>query len=300
MTIEKPMLALSGAPDLTKVRFPVLTSPKLDGIRCIKVNGRALSRKLKPIPNDHVRTWVEDVLPDGFDGELLLPDLTADYNEVQSAIMSKDGEPDFVFAAFDYFDGNSNMGFQDRLSNLTDMSLISNVDRRFMVVPHQQVETVEQLLAHQDEWLDQGFEGAMIRDPNGPYKFGRSTEREGFLMKLKRFIDEEAVVIGVQQLMRNENQLTEDELGYAKRSSSKDGKVPLELMGALRCRTADGAEFGIGTGFDMEMKRIIWAARDSYMGRTVKFKHQAPPKGRKPGQAPRIPVFLGFRDTEID
>lgn len=306
--IQKPMLALSGTPDLTKVRFPVLVSPKLDGIRCVVVGNKALTRKLKPVPNHYVREWVESHLPEGFDGELLLSDLTADYNAVQSAIMSADGEPDFVFAAFDrWLEGRP---FKDRIRavHVFRETRAHRLGGRLLAVPHVKVSTVEELLALQQEWLDQGFEGAMIRCPNGPYKFGRSTEREGYLMKLKRFVDEEAEVIGVQQLMKNENELTEDELGYAKRSSAKDGKVPLELMGALRCRTADGAEFGIGSGFTLELRRRIWddvTVEDgmpvhAVVGAHVKFKHQAPPKGRKPGQAPRIPVFLGFRNVEVD
>ena len=47
-TITKPMLAgKCERPDA--LNFPVLATPKLDGIRCLKIGGRALTRSFKPI-----------------------------------------------------------------------------------------------------------------------------------------------------------------------------------------------------------------------------------------------------------
>jgi hypothetical protein len=54
------------------------------------------------------------------------------------------------------------------------------------------------------------------------------------------------------------------------------------------------------------LREEIWTTFDGEtqvfdaIGRTVKIKHQPDPGGRLEGQAPRFPVFLGFRNTEID
>ena len=70
----KPMLA-GKAPDTSEIRFPIMVSAKLDGVRCIVINGVAMSRSLKPIPNK----YVQSVLSHGFnnlDGELIIGETT--------------------------------------------------------------------------------------------------------------------------------------------------------------------------------------------------------------------------------
>ena len=49
----KPMLA--GKADLDNIKFPVMASPKLDGVRVIVHDGVVYSRNFKRIPNDHVQ-----------------------------------------------------------------------------------------------------------------------------------------------------------------------------------------------------------------------------------------------------
>mgnify|MGYP006263262291 CR=1 FL=1 len=51
--ITQPMLA-GTLESLADVRYPVYATPKIDGIRCIKVGGRALTRTFKPIPNVYI------------------------------------------------------------------------------------------------------------------------------------------------------------------------------------------------------------------------------------------------------
>ena len=97
--ITKPMLA-GKCEQPEALRFPVLATPKLDGIRCLKIEGRALTRSYKPISNRFVREWIEANLPDGVDGELMLRGGT--FNATTSAIGRESGEPDFVFHVFDY------------------------------------------------------------------------------------------------------------------------------------------------------------------------------------------------------
>ncbi|NBX70281.1 MAG: hypothetical protein EBR01_15185, partial [Proteobacteria bacterium] len=72
MTIQKPLLAASlkklTADDL---KFPVYATPKLDGIRALKVNGEMVSRTLKPIRNSEISKALKELLPNGSDGEIL-------------------------------------------------------------------------------------------------------------------------------------------------------------------------------------------------------------------------------------
>ncbi len=69
--VTKPMLA-GECEDINTLVFPLLATPKLDGIRCLMINGKAVSRTFKPIPNDHIRRTIENMGIDGLDGEIMI------------------------------------------------------------------------------------------------------------------------------------------------------------------------------------------------------------------------------------
>lgn len=289
----KPMLATKV--DLEKLRFPCYASPKLDGIRCIIVNGVPLTRTLKEIPNHYVRNVLKkhaDAL-EGFDGELVVGDPRSPscFNTTSSAIMRFDGEPDFKFMVFDHV--SSGTWYKRWVEQL--MLSINRHPPFVEFVKQVGVENLEQLDVLENQFTDDGYEGVMLRDPKGLYKFGRSTMNEQYLMKLKRFEDFEAEVIGFEEKMHNENELEKDNLGHAKRSSKADGMVPAGVLGALICRSDNYlCSFNVGSGFDDATKKEIWDNQDKYMGKLAKIKHQ--PAGAK--DKPRFPTFLGWRSKE--
>jgi len=290
----KPMLAGKAPADLTQLRYPVLASPKLDGIRCTILNGVATARSLKPIPNNYVRAMLEGI-PDGVDGELMVE---GGFNACQSLFMSHDKvEPNFWFFAFDWSGGliEAKGPFEERLRTLTEWSEEYG-HNNLHVVEHVLITNADDLAAYEAKCLAEGFEGVMVRDPQGPYKFGRSTTREGFLLKIKQFADEEMTVTGLVEMMHNDNELETNELGLAKRSTSKEGIRPAGVMGVLVGQTEDGAIVELGTGFTAEERQVMWNLRETLIGKLVKFKHLPDPGGRQPGQRPRHPVYLGFRD----
>lgn len=282
-----PMLAVQA--DLDKLRYPLLASPKLDGIRCVIIGGQVLSRSLIPIPNLHVQKLFGIPELEGVDGELIVGDPTAPdvYRVTNSGVMSIDGEPDVVLFAFDEF-CNPGMPFEIRRKGLFNRKAA-----RFQILANTKVVNLDDLLDFEEGCLDDGFEGIMLRDPEGQYKFGRSTLRQGWLLKLKRFADSEAEVLSVIEQLHNSNEATKDELGHTKRSSKAEGLVPAGMMGALSVRDIHtGVEFEIGTGFTREERLDIFAQKDNYTGRLVKYQHFA--GGSK--DKPRFPSFRGFRD----
>ncbi len=86
----RPMLA-SHCTDTSKLKFPILVSKKLDGIRATVQGGRLLSRSLKPIANENVQARFAG-LPEGLDGELIVGDPCAPdaYRKTSSIVMSDD------------------------------------------------------------------------------------------------------------------------------------------------------------------------------------------------------------------
>lgn len=288
----KPMLAAT-IEDVASLRYPVLASPKLDGIRCLMMNDAAYSRNLKEIRNKFIQGQLIDV-PTGMDGELIVGDPKAKdcFNRSTSGVMSSDGQPNFTYWVFDKYDVDAD--FRNRLS------VVSGIVRdlknsRVKLVAHKQITSPEELLRYEAQMLIAGFEGVMVRDPSGPYKFGRATLREGWLSKLKRFADGEAVIIDMVEQQHNTNPQTRDELGRSKRSSAKAGKAGAGTMGALKVRDVlSNVEFEIGTGFDDYMRAVAWSNKKDWIGKVIKYKSQ--PVGAM--DKPRFPVFLGFRHAD--
>lgn len=284
----KPMLA--AATDGKLLTYPLLLSPKLDGVRCLILDGVAMSRSLKPIPNNFVQQLLGRPELNGLDGELIVgPSGGRDvYQRTMSGVMSRDGEPDVKLWVFDDFTESG--GFEQRLrvAHRRIKRVAACED-----VPHHAVAHEEDLLQYEEDYLELGYEGVMLRRPEGPYKHGRSTAKEAWLLKLKRFTDSEAVVLGATCLMTNHNEAVRNKLGHLERSSHKAGKLASQLLGAFQVRDVKtGVEFEIGTGFDAGQRRALWAVRSTLVGKLVKYKSQ--PIGVK--DKPRFPVFLGFRD----
>lgn len=298
--ISRPMLAET-AKDLNLIMFPVMASPKLDGIRCVIVGGKALSRKFKPIPNTYVREWLEANVPSGSDGELLV--VGKSFNEVQSAIMREDGEPNFEYHIFDKVDSKHGLTqvFKERYNNAKEAveEITSTITTtKVKLVPHVLIENLEQLNAYEVECVQEGYEGVMIRSLNGQYKCGRSTLKQGWLLKIKRFEDSEAEILGFEELRHNINELTTNELGLTKRSTAKEGMILAGTLGKFKVRdikTKQEFDIGTGEGLTQTLRQEIWNNRTSYLGKLVKYKYQ--PAGQK--DLPRFPVWLGFRN-ELD
>ncbi len=297
--------------DVNRLRFPVLGTPKLDGIRALTtpplvIGSRGhecdiVSRNLKLIPNEFIQVKCRGDLRPGLDGELLAhshheawPTLPT-FQSCSSCIMSHDGWPSFRYYVFDIcpqnLGGLKDPGYQKRVEILAGLHLPDYVVR---VLPIN-IPDVEHLAAYEAACLSEGYEGIMIRTPDSPYKAGRSTFKEQWLVKIKRFEDSEFEVLEVIERYHNNNAPEKDANGYQQRSTHAAGLTPAGDMGSLRVRdTKTGVEFQVGTGFDALQRVNIWTFRSTYIGAIGKYKFQ--PHGVK--EAPRFPVFVGWRHKE--
>ena len=295
MNTFKPMLAVS-CHDLNLVRYPVLVSWKIDGIRILIKDGVALSRSLKPIPNLFIQNWVAcnaEIL-NGLDGELIVGDIDAPnvFNVTTSAVMSRDGEMDFTFYIFDKWDSPDTA--MDRWLYLRNSDLQSKLPKRAKVLQKQLVHDAEQAAKYEERLLSQGAEGMMICGCNTTYKYGRSTLKEQKLLKKKNFVDSEFEVVGFIEKLHNANEAKINEVGNTERSSHKENMIPMNTLGALTIKIWDGSLCNVGTGFDDLTRQHIWDNQEHYLGKLAKVKHF--PVGAK--DSLRFPVFLAFRHED--
>lgn len=276
----RPMLAAT-LKDIDTLRYPVYCTPKLDGIRCMVIDGKAYTRKLKTIPNEHIQIRLEDV-PINTDGELIVGKT---FQSTSSAVMSHEGTPQFIYCVFDILSSTNYLDRIDRLKHTLMPGFVNNV------IPSQ-IDNKKMLLEYESWELGRGYEGIIIR-ADVHYKHGRSTLREQGMLKLKRFSDSEATVYGYEPLKHNTNIQKTDELGYAKRSHHKINMIEEKAIGAFLVRDLKtGVEFKVSTGLTSGQRVQLWKIGHTLIGKIIKYKYQ--PTGVK--DKPRFPVFLGFRD----
>jgi len=302
MKMSKPLLAdktlceIDSTEAYSKLKFPMAATPKIDGIRCLKPDEEAVSRSFKPIPNVYSRTLVSKNCPVGVDGELAIRNGT--FNDAQSLIMTRAGEPDVVYYVFDYVKDTIDKPYMERVQDMREL-FESRTDLLTFCIPVFPiiVNSLEELEAVKAQHLAEGHEGTMLRALDSKYKCGRSSFKDRILLAVKYFQDGEAEILSLEEKMHNNNEATEDAFGNTERSSHKENMVPAGTLGKFICRDLKtGVQFKIGTFKDLtdEMKQQIWNNRESYIGKIVHFREQAHGKVEKP----RIPSFYGFRSEE--
>jgi len=157
---------------------------------------------LKQHKNRYVNNFFGDMLFDGLDGEMIVgTDPTAEdlCRLTSSAIGSYEGSHHYVWNIFDFV--KSELSYQERLtlasSKIEELiykyPLLAN---HIKLIQSYHCVSLNDLLSYEEDFLELGYEGVIVRDPNAKYKQGRSTVREGGLLRIKRFIETEAIVVG--------------------------------------------------------------------------------------------------------
>ena len=258
----------------------VIIEPKLDGIRCFAVveNGKAMlfARSGKLIPNfdNTIGAELEKLGNGCYDGELMGKDFIA---LMRQAYRKDDVNTDGTYLAlFDYLPigewktASSKMTCRDRynvlldrLSNTKDLDpkLVQHVLRRTINADYAEIKG-----AH-DEFVHEGFEGVMIKDPHASYKFGRGYE----VMKFKAFHDVDLAIRGLEE-------------GTGKHSG-RLGAIKVEFH---------GIPLRVGSGFSDELRDVIWASPKDFIDRVVEIRYQEV----TPDGSLRFPTFVCFRNDK--
>lgn len=283
----RPMLGVKV--DLDKLEYPVYASPKLDGIRAIVKDGVVFSRTGKPIPNEFIQFVFSNL--NGADGELIVgePNAPNVFQTTASGVMTKEGYPDVTYYIFDYWNDKEN-GIIKRLEKVKQYS-----NPEIRILDQTLIRSRKELDEYENKVLQEGYEGVILRKPNAIYKHSRSTNKDGALLKLKRFEDSEAIILEYKCLMKNLNTPTYDKFGNITRASCMNNYIPIDTLGSLDVKDINtGIVFNIGSGFTQAQRLELWLKRNELIGKIITYKYF--PVGIK--EAPRFPVFKGFRNKD--
>lgn len=305
--ITKPMLAATqNSDDLSNIVYPVYCSKKLDGIRAEFLDQSIKSRKLKKIPNRYISSELDRILNNcskngkkflgSFDGEIIASK-TMNFQETTHNVMSFEGEPEFIYYVFDIVENSLTTSYENRMELLKQIEF--NDPRIVKLIPTK-INNEKELLEFEEQCLTQGFEGVIGRSGTGPYKCGRSTIKEGYLWKMKRFTDSEALITAFEELTENTATSTINALGLKEKTHRKTDLLGKNTLGTIIANDIfTDIEVRVGSGLNDEMRDEIWNNQAKYMGKTIKYKYFKKGMKEETGKG-RHPVFVGFRNTEID
>ena len=299
----------------SKIILPCGLQPKVDGVRSLTALGPLTGRSLKQHRNAYVNRFFNRPEYEFLDGEMAAQDerhpelcrLTG------SALSRKDGEPFVLWHVFDYLHpdvvGRPYIHRYEMLkAHIADMQS-RGLAGHLRLMPMVICNTLEEVLYWDAKWLAEGYEGSIKRDLNGAHKQGRSTVREGGLLRIKRFLDFEFRITGVTEGEANENEATLNELGQTNRSTHQENMVPNGLVGTLQgvviadvCDPQTGAvllrkdqEVTVAAGrMSHDDRRMYFEDQGSIIGQIGKAKFF--PKGIK--DKPRFPTFQCLRFDE--
>jgi len=287
ITFPKPMLAPNESPNLGNIRYPVLASLKLDGVRFLIFDGKMLSRRMEPLHPATVERFrqVIDWAAESnvcLDGEIWSPNLK--FNQIQSALAhpsQDDGLKLYVFDILNVQEWFSTKSWKDKdagkhltqFSQRADhyMAWCKNTEpeRRFLVPVEQCLcQNTEQVAEQMRIAGESGGEGLMLKSPTSYYVHSRTTAVQGIFWKLKFWKEVNAKIVGFKQGTiltdeARENNTERSALGTLKRGYKQDDRIEVDEVGAVEVEITEGQVFPMGT------RCFVGFAADAYNLRTA-------------------------------
>ena len=173
-----PMLANKWEDRHKYITEPFYVQPKIDGVRLLVSNKGCFSRTGKPVKGvEHLARGLKD--GEYLDGECYAPNKT--FEEITS--MFKMNPKDLEFHVFDYFDlGRPSLTFEERKGEITVDTFL--------------VKKKSDMQGYHDMFVQQGYEGVMIRDAKSVYEIGK---RSNYLLKYKVFQTDEFTIVDFKE-----------------------------------------------------------------------------------------------------
>ena len=230
------------------IRFPVDVQPKLRGVRCLAARAAAgvvlSSKSGLPLAVPHVAAALAEVLPDGatWDGELYLHGLL---QQETNGLVAR-GSERLEYHVFDVPIRNGASGPWSTRREWVD-DLRPTLAGPLFAVHRIGARSHFEIRRRLNDYLREGYEGAVIRRPEGAYHWGR---RLTWLQKVKKFHDEEFLVVEVDAA-------TGQHAGCA----------------IWICETATGERFRVASCGSLAERRRQLAVANLYVGRWLTVRY---------------------------
>lgn len=251
----EPMLAQDYHKYKDKIKYPLASQPKLDGIRCVVKKDGMWSRNGKQIISaPHIYNILKplfEINPDLiFDGELYADKFSNDFNAICSLVKKtkpsqEDLEKSKEQIQYHIYDLPSyNAAFFHRYKHLN--KLITNYHPSIILVKTEQIDNINDLLAYYEDYIIAGYEGQILR-LDELYENKRSKS----LLKHKSFIDEEYTILDIEEGIGN-----------------KTG-----MVGSFVFQNKNGKQFNASPKFNWDECKQMWNEKEQLIGKSATVKY---------------------------
>lgn len=198
-----PMLAEQWKKGKKTAIYPGFLQPKLNGVRCIALydkdenNVVLCTRGGKTFSIPHIEKQLEPWFKVNqniiLDGEIFCKGKRL--QEISGAARSAKKESDWLeYHLYDLVHPRLDQTVRlDALSKIVETLVDAYNTTHIHLVPTELVKSEEQVKAWHDLYVEDGYEGAIYRNPIAPYA---ASFRVDSLLKIKEFIDEEFEIVG--------------------------------------------------------------------------------------------------------
>lgn len=289
------MLAHDGANHEKKITGIKLLEPKLDGVRCVTIIDWPARTVIQYTRNGKVLenfSHITDALINniGDFGRSLVLDgevVSKSFQDLMKQVHRKDDvqASDARLMLFDVIPLSEFQAGKSTMDQRRRSKLLQNFKSTFEkcgnidIIPQTEVDLDSyvgevQFKQYNKDMIDAGFEGIMIKDPDGLYECKRTTS----WLKQKPFIEVSLIVTAVEE-------------GTGRN---------LGKLGALVCEgTDDGKKIlvNVGSGFSDDQRSEFWMDKDSMVGQVVEIRADAATRSQDSEDtwSLRFPRFLRFR-----
>lgn len=286
--IMLPMLAHSFKKRSHNITYPAIVQRKFDGVRCFALlkNGEVslTSRKGKEFPHmNHIREEVKSIGDTSiiFDGELYSDDMT--FQELVGLVKRekhKDGDDALrrLIKLRVYDAVLTNQLNADFITRYETVSAKINGGTHLIIAENFPVESAQMIQPLQQQFVQEGYEGAMVRNRTGAYKLGN---RSADLQKVKTFLDGEYEIVGFEQAVGNDV-----------------GTVIWVCTSVIHYDVGMQATgnnlFKVRPRGTREQRREWFNNAESYIGKMLTVRYQE----LTDDEIPRFPVGISVRDYE--
>jgi len=297
MSTIKPQLADDA--NFDTLPYPVWGMPKIDGVRALQPNDKLVGRSLDEFKGFGVTELFSYLAHRGFDGELTLgvnpvaapgESLCAQTTGAVGAFKGVTEPPNLYWWLFDLVTPETqDQEYAVRYTTLREL-IIKLKNDRLRLVPFTVILNADEARAFAADCLEEGYEGAVFRNPREKVKEGRPTKSGQQFMRFKPWGDFEIRVTKLIEEETNTNEAKKNTLGKTERSSAKAGKVANGSVGAIvgevlndvRCSITGrllfekGKEITAGSGrMKAAEAKAFFENPETIVGHIAKIKHLA-------------------------
>jgi DNA ligase-1 len=276
--VPKPMLAKSADKCAASIwNKEMLASKKLDGTRMLLYckngiiqtasrGGGNYNAAAKHIRENSIIKELFKQNPDLIlDGELYKHGSEWPLQRISGLARLKEWTEECGELEFWIYDYISEQPFKERLEVLNELRTLFPDDSSIKICEHVSVSSYMEAKQLHDQWVKEGFEGLCARNPEREYGINKRSAL--YLVKLKMFTDDEFLITGVKEGLREEDM-------------------------CFTLQTKNGKEFSAKPTGTAEQRRYYLEHPEEYVGKmgTCKFFYYS-----KDG-IPQLPVFKCVRE----